>query len=660
MVHHVTEQGKVEDARQQQSQILNSILSSMEDGVVVADEHGRFLLFNRAAKQILGLGAMESDPTEWSQRYGLYMPDQATPYPPQDLPLARAMRGESVLGTEVFVRNEKSPDGVWTSANARPLRNEAGDVCGGIVVFQDITERKRGEKTQRNLASERDHLVRRLELQIERLPMAYILLDTEMRVLEWNPAAEKTFGYTKEEVLGRVALDLIVPLPLNDQVRHVLRRIWSGDVDAHNVSENRTKDGRIITCEWYNTPLLDADGKFVGVIALARDITERKNLEQQLRQAQKMEAVGQLAGGIAHDFNGFLTVISIYAHLLSDSLGPEVPARQLVQEITKAAERSASLARQLLAFSRKQALAPQILCLNDVIRGSEEMLRRVIGEEMKLVIVLDPGLDSVTADPEQLERVLLNLVINAHDAMPCGGKLTIETNNVALDGINDKDHADVPPGRYVMLEVTDSGVGMSPEVKRRIFEPFFTTKGPGRTSGLGLAIVHGIIMQSEGHIVVDSKPGRGACFKIYLPRVEQPARSRESFQTRPPSLRGTETILLVEDDEALRRATCHALHEYGYTVLEARDGDEALLVCSQHQEPISLLVTDVVMPRLGGRSLNEQLRALRPELKTLYLSGYADGAVVRYDEAHERIALLQKPFSPVSLGEKIREVLDAS
>jgi PAS domain S-box-containing protein len=570
------------------------------------------------------------------------------------------MRGESVFATEIYVRNDKSLNGAWISANARPLRNEAGDLRGGVVVFQDITERKRAEETQRLLASDRDNMVRRLELQIKRLPMAYMMFDTELRVLEWNPAAEKTFGYAKEEMVGRVAFDLILALPIDNQVRKIIRRIWNGDMDAHNVNENRAKDGRIITCEWYNTPLMDSDGNFIGAISLARDITERKNLEEQLRQSQKMEAFGQLAGGIAHDFNNFLTAISIYNHLLVDSVGPDVPAQQLLQELKKATERSASLTRKLLAFSRKQVLTPQILCLNEVIRDTEQMFRRVIGDHVQLVTVLSPRLDNVKADPEQLERVLLNLIVNARDAMPRGGKLTIETKNVTLDDINGKDHPEVPPGQYVMLAVTDSGVGISREVKRHIFEPFFTTKDPEASSGLGLAVVHGIVKQSDGHIEVDIEPGCGACFKIYLPRVEQIAGISELPEELAPRLRGTETILLVDDDETLRKATCRLLQGFGYSVLEAGDGDEALHVSSQHQEPISLLVTDVVMPRLGGPALAERLVALRPGLKTLYLSGYSDGAVVRYDMAHKGLPLLHKPFSPMLLREKIREVLDAS
>ena len=390
------------------------------------------------------------------------------------------------------------------------------------------------------------------------------------------------------------------------------------------------------------------------------DASERKSLEEQLRQAQKMETIGHFAVGIVHDFSNFLTAINIYTQLVIDSLHPDIPAQELLQEIRAATERSASLTRLLLAFSRKQMLAPRILCLNDVVGDTERMLRRVIREDVQLVTDLDPRLASIKADPEQLERVLLNLVMNARDAMPRGGQLTIETNNVVLDEVNCKEHVDIPPGRYVMLTVTDTGVGMSPEIQPHIFEPLFTTKEPGTGSGLGLAIVDGIVKQSEGHIGVVSEPGQGACFKIYLPCVEEVARLRQASQEPAPSVRGTETILLVEDDEAVRKATCDLLHGFGYNVLEARDGEDALLVSSQHPEPISLLVTDVVMPRLGGPALAEQLLALRPGLKTLYISGYTDRTVMRSDVAHEPVAFLHKPFSPASLGAKIREVLHSS
>ena len=497
----------------------------------------------------------------------------------------------------------------------------------------------------------------RIEQHIQRLPLAYILLDAEMRAVEWNPAAEKTFGYTKQEVLGRVIFDLILQLPMNNQLQQVVRRIRNGDMDAHNINENRTKDGRIITCEWHNTPLFDSDGEVVGAIALAQDISGRKNLEEQRRQAQKMEAIDELAGGIAHDFNNALTAINIYNHLLIDLLNSDDSAQLLLQEIKKVTERAASFTRQLLVFSRKQVLAPQILCLNDVVRDTEWMFRRVISEDIQLVTDLEPQLDSIKADPEQLEQVLLNLVLNARDAMPCGGTLNIETSNLAVDLVNCKEHDDIPPGLYVMLVVRDSGVGISPEVKRHIFEPFFTTKEPGTSSGLGLAVVQGILNQSEGHIGVESAPGDGACIKIYLPRVADVARTRQSYQELEPRVRDTATILLVEDDEAVRKAIADLLQRFGYTVLEASDGVEALAVSSTHRELISLLVTDVVMPRLGGVELAEQLLALRPKRKTLYISGHTNGAALRCHSAREPAAFLQKPFSPASLHEKIREVL---
>ncbi|HWB08008.1 MAG TPA: PAS domain S-box protein [Pirellulales bacterium] len=356
-----------------------------------------------------------------------------------------------------------------------------------------------------------------LELQIQRLPLAYVALDDQIRVLEWNPAAERTFGYSKEEALGRGALDLILPPPLDGQVVEILRRLRTGDMDAHSVNTNRTKGGRIITCQWFNTPLMDSEGRFLGAIALAQDITERTALEERLGQSQKLEAVGRFAAGIAHDLSGFATAINVCTHLLGEVVGHDNRARQLLNEISAVAARSTSLTRQLLAFSRQQNLAPRVISVNDVVRDAEEMLRRLMPKNVRFVTTLDPSVAPILADPGQLERVLFNLVVNGRDAMPGGGTLSITTHGLTSDELAGRGVAGLPPGRYAVLAVTDSGAGMSEETKQHIFEPFFSTKEPGRASGLGLCVVDGIIKQSRGHISVESQPGQGTCFRICLP-----------------------------------------------------------------------------------------------------------------------------------------------
>ena len=381
--------------------------------------------------------------------------------------------------------------------------------------------------------------------------------------------------------------------------------------------------------------------------------------EEALRQSQKIEAVGRLAGGIAHDFNNLLTVINGYSQLLLSRLGSDDPDRVEIEEINTAGARAAALTRQLLAFSRKQVLQPKVLELNAVVTNMERMLHPMIGEDIELHTVLHPQLGRVLADPGQIEQVIMNLAINARDAMPHGGRLTIETANVELNETYARRLLTITPGPHVLMAVSDTGCGMDKGTQAHIFEPFFTTKEQGKGTGLGLSTVYGIVKQSGGSIWVYSEPGRGTTFKIYLPRVEEPAESVEpdTARARPPN--GTETILLVEDEAGVRSLARAALQVYGYTVLEAANGDEAIRICDRRQGAIHLLVTDMVMPGMDGRALSEQLIARLPQMKVLYLSGYAGGAIVNNGVLDSSMAFLQKPFSPEALARKVREVLDA-
>ncbi len=388
--------------------------------------------------------------------------------------------------------------------------------------------------------------------------------------------------------------------------------------------------------------------------------------EEQLRQAQKMEAIGQLAGGVAHDFNNLLTIIRGYSELLlGGALDQREKAREAVEEIRKASERASTLTRQLLAFSRRQVLAPQVLALNSIIADMDKMLRRLIGEDIQLTSSLAPDLGPVKADPGQIEQVLLNLAVNARDAMPRGGRLTIETANVSFDESYALMHPEVQPGSFVMLALTDTGCGMDAATQARVFEPFFTTKGPGKGTGLGLATVYGIVKQSGGSIYVYSEVGRGTCFKIYLPRLDEaaaaaaPAKGSGAGPMAPPArVDGKETLLIVEDDDSVRALARTVLRSHSYDVIEAVDADDALRWVEGHTQPIHLLVTDVVMPGMSGRELAERLTALRPELKVLYVSGYTDDAVVRHGLLEAEVSFLQKPFTPNALARKVRDVLD--
>jgi two-component system, cell cycle sensor histidine kinase and response regulator CckA len=379
--------------------------------------------------------------------------------------------------------------------------------------------------------------------------------------------------------------------------------------------------------------------------------------EDYLRQSQKMEAVGRLAGGVAHDFNNLMTVIMGRSELLMTGLDEADPLRRNADEIKRTAERAVALTRQLLAFSRKQVLTPKVLDLNVVVANMDRMLRRLIGEDIDLVTVLGPALERVKADPGQIEQVIMNLAINARDAMPSGGKLTIETANVYLDHAYARKHAAVRPGPYVMLSVSDNGTGMDADTQSHIFEPFFTTKDQGKGTGLGLATVYGIVKQSEGYIWVYSEPGWGTSFKMYLPRI---ADAPEPLEPVPAVAqpRGSETVLLVEDEDGVRELTREILTMNGYTVIAARHGAEALEVCQRHSGEIALILTDVVMPQMSGHELMERIRPLRPSLKVLYMSGYTDKAIVRHGMLTGDIAFLQKPFTPDALARKVREVLD--
>jgi nitrogen-specific signal transduction histidine kinase len=398
----------------------------------------------------------------------------------------------------------------------------------------------------------------------------------------------------------------------------------------------------------------DEAGRPARVYAVIIDLSERKRLEEQFRQAQKMEAVGRLAGGIAHDFNNLLTVINGYGQMLLARLDKADPAREQIQEMTAAGERAAGLTAQLLAFSRKAVVEPRVLNLNEVVTHSASLLRRLIGEDVQLATALAPDLSPVRADPTQVEQVLLNLAVNAKDAMPDGGKLTIETQSVRLREQNPA-YPDLAPGQYVQLAVSDTGHGMTDEVKARLFEPFFTTKEAGKGTGLGLAVVHGAVRQSGGRVDVYSEVGVGTTFKILLPAAEAAVPSSKELRLEP---RGGETILLVEDEPAVRRLARLSLEAHGYTVLEAGNGPEAIRVAEGHAGPIDLMVTDVVMPGMGGRQVAEQLRVSRPGLKVLYVSGYTDDAVVRHGIVAANDAFLQKPFTPLALARKVRSVLD--
>jgi PAS domain S-box-containing protein len=472
-----------------------------------------------------------------------------------------------------------------------------------------------------------------------------------------NQKMADMLGYTVADMLGQPVSDYVAEdeRPKAAAAGSRGRPAPAGQVE----SQLRRKDGTSLWVLVSSSPFFDGDGGYAGALAMVTDITERKQLEEQFRQAQKMEAVGRLAGGVAHDFNNLLTVIAGFSEMLLERHPPGDASREFLEGIREAGDRASALVRQLLAFSRKQILAPQVLDLNAVVSGTEKWLRRLLGEDIELNCALDPMLGQVRADPGQIEQVLLNLAVNARDAMPRGGTLTIQTANIVLDGTGGRARPGVPPGRYVLLRLCDTGCGMDPATRARIFEPFFTTKGEGQGTGLGLATVYGIVTQSGGHIVVESAPGEGTVFEIYLPWPKGMSQiSRKPSEDRFSSPGGTETVLLVEDEDRVRAVLSISLRRGGYTVLEACQGVEALRICAGHPGPVHLLVSDVVMPQMGGRDLAERLKPLYPGLKVLLISGHTDDALVRDGVLTARTEFLQKPFTPQALAQKVRNVLD--
>jgi PAS domain S-box-containing protein len=554
--------------------------------------------------------------------------------------------GREVLGVIEFYSQEiRHPNNALLAMMA---------TIGGQI--GQFIERKRAE--HQLLESEK-----RFQAFMDNSPAVAFMKDMDGRYVYVNELFKRSFGFGDKEWLGKTDHDLW-PAEFAQQYRQSDLAVLSGDSTKEVIHTCPSGAGGATT-EWLvlKFPFQDAAGRrFLGGMAL--DITERKKTEEKLRQTedqfrqvQKMEAIGRLAGGVAHDFNNLLTIILGYSELVLGRLEPADTRRELIVQIKNAGDRAASLTRQLLAFSRQQVLAPKVLDLNVVVTDTEKMLRRLIGEDITLTTVLDPKIGRVKADPGQIEQVIMNLVVNARDAMPEGGRLTIETGNVELDEAYAKLHTEARPGDYVMLAVSDTGCGMDEAVKARIFEPFFTTKEAGKGTGLGLATVYGIVNQSGGSIYVYSEVGRGTTFKIYLPLVD--AKTPSAPQTAPGKIpSGKETLLLVEDEEVVRAMTRQILETCGYRILEAGHGAEAIQTCEQSQGPIHLLVTDVVMPGIGGRQLAETLRSKHPELKVLFLSGYTDDAVVRHGVLEAGTNFLQKPFTPSSLAQKVREVLD--
>ena len=625
---------------------VDNIIGSMLDALIVVDPDTKIRRLNKAACELLGYQEEELIGKPVETIFSKTKEEMAFKE------LENLIKGEELRDYETYFR-AKDGKKIPILFNGSVMKDKDENIDCVVCTARDITDRKRAEEQLLNAAQQ-------WRTTFDGISDMVCLLDPEGKILRCNNAMANLLKKPFREIIGRLHWEIVYGTTAPIQECPVMR-----------MRETHRRQTAIlpINDRWFNIavdPLLDETSSLIGAVHIMSDITERKRaeeemavLQEQLRQSQKMEAIGQLAGGVAHDFNNLLTVIHGYSELILKSLDENSRLRQDVREIMHASERASSLTGQLLAFSRKQVLQPKVLDLNAHVFDMDKMLRRMIGENIELMTLLAKDLGRTKADPGQVEQVILNLAVNARDAMLTGGKLTIETANIELDENYARSHIGVTPGHYVMLSVSDTGVGIAREVKERIFEPFFTTKEKGKGTGLGLSTVYGIIQQSGGNIWVYSEPGLGTTFKIYLPRIEEDTESLKPSAVSTKSLQGSETILLVEDEEMVRKLACTILQKNGYKVLEAPNGEEALrIVQGQNGNPIQLMVTDVVMPGMSGCQLADRLERLRPEMKVLYISGYTDNAIVHHGVLEKGMNYIQKPFTVEELARKVREVLD--
>ena len=635
---------------EEQQQYSRAIVETSPNPIFVKNADGRFTLINKAVEQAYGrpaaeiLGKKEEDLNGYHAEIQKFIHD--------DDEVIRTLKHKFIPEEELT--NSKTGETRLFQTIKVPLKLPSNGAVQVLGVATDITERKRAEQALRE-TEERYRLL----FDSNPLPMWVYDRDT-FQFIAVNEAAICHYGYSREEFLSMTIKDIRSA----EDVAVLLDSISEeGGFNSAGTWKHKKKDGGSIDVEIISHPLVFAERN--AKLVLANDVTDRKRAEQalketeeHLRQSQKLEGVGQLAGGIAHDFNNLLTVINGFCSLAMRGLNHEDPLLANLEEIRKAGDRATSLTRQLLAFSRKQVLQPKILNLDSVVTDMEKMLQRVIGENIDLRAVLEPKLGNVNADPGQIEQIILNLVVNARDSMPDGGKLTIETDNTYLEEDYVEDHVGAQVGPHVMLAVTDTGHGMDEKTLARIFEPFFTTKEMGKGTGLGLSTVYGIVKQSGGNIWVYSEIGRGTTFKIYLPRVDDGVEEYKRNIEDAKVTRGTETILLVEDEEMLRKLARQSLKGHGYEIVEASNGIEAIAMSAQHPGAIHLLLTDVIMPGMNGRELATRVLQTRSSLKVLFMSGYTDDAIVHQGVLDASANFIQKPFMPDGLARRVREVLD--
>jgi len=648
VLRDISDRNRAEQALRHSEEQLRLLLDSTAEAIYGLDCDGKCTFCNPACLRLLGYRDSRDLLGRNMHQIMHHTRADGAPYPVEKCQIYLAFReGKAAhVVDEVLWRGDGTsfPSEYWSY----PIQKD-GKLVGSVVTFLDISERKRAEAAHRESEEKYRDFVENATHGIFRANPQGDLLDV-------NPALVSMLGYGSNEEL--LSLNLETDIYENPADRTLTIRTYQLNGRGAGVEVNwKRKDQKIITVRLCGRVILDNENQVKHFEVIAEDVTEKRRLEEQVRQVQKMEAMGRLAGGISHDFNNLLGVIIGYSDLLLASPSRDDVAQHRIEEIKKAGQRAASLTRQLLAFSRKQVLMPKVLDLNTVLAETSKMLLRLLGEDIELITTLSPALDHVKADPTQIEQVIMNLVINARDAMLKGGKLVIETTNAELDGsYGQQNHVDVQAGNYVLLTVSDTGIGMDNITKAQLFEPFFTTKERGKGTGLGLATVYGIVRQSGGYIWVYSEVGKGTTFKVYLPRVTEMLSEVQPEICAPVPL-GSGTILLVEDEESLRELSCRLLEGMGYTVIEAANGADAIRIARQYADQIQLLVTDVVMPGMSGRELAELLVASQSQMKVLYVSGHTDDVIMHHAILRPGVAFLQKPFTRDGLAKKIQEVL---
>ena len=624
-------------------ELLAAIVDSADEAVLSEDLDGVVMSWNVAAERLFGYSTEETIGTSIGR---IVPPDR-----PGELRsiLFRIASGEQIEALET-VRVTRDGRRLDVLLRISPIRDRAGRIVGASTIARAIGSQRRAEVALRESET-------RFSGLLEATPAAVLMLEADGRVAFVNERAAATFGYERQALLGRPIEDLI---PARFRTLHpALRSGYTRDPGTRTMGQGRDlaglrRDGTEFPVEVGLSSFASGERRFV--IAVVADITARKSLEERLHQAQKMESIGRLAGGVAHDFNNLLTVISGFADMLALEVQPGAPAHDDIAAIKGAAEQATALTQQLLAFSRRQMLQPRVLDLNEAVQRLEPMLRRLIGEHIELAVETRLDAGSVRADPAQLEQVILNLAINARDAMPDGGRLTIETSSVVLDAAYALMHREILPGRYAEIAVIDTGTGMDEKTAQQIFEPFFTTKELGHGTGLGLATTYGSVRQHGGHVAVESKLGQGSTFRVFLPVATDPVVQADQPDSSPLP-RGTETILVVEDNPGVRELARTVLARQGYRVLVATRGDEAIITLDEIRRDVDLLVTDVVMPGLSGFALAAAAREMVPGLRTLFLSGYAEETLGSEARVVGPDGFLAKPFTPDALARRVREML---